>query len=99
VTTKLVDGGRIAGTGKDASLDELAGGLAAENAEVLRAILAGEIKGVRRAAVLLNAAAAIVAADLAQTLEEGYKLAEESVDSGRALEKMKEFVSRNSRSL
>ena len=99
VTTKLVDGGRIAGTGKDASLDELAGGLAAENAEVLRAILAGEIKGVRRAAVLLNAAAAIVAADLAQTLEEGYKLAEESVDSGRALEKMKEFVSCNSRSL
>jgi anthranilate phosphoribosyltransferase len=47
--------------------------------------------------VLLNAAAAIVAGEKADTLEEGYRLAEESIDSGRALEKLEEFVSCNSR--
>ena len=70
----------------------LAGGDAAENAAVLRGILSGEIGGVRRDAVLVNAAAAIVAGGKAATMEEGYKLACESVDSGRASEKLKEFV-------
>ena len=99
MTTRLVDGSAIAGVGEGASLDDLAGGGAEENAKVLRAILAGEIGGTRRAAVLLNAASAIVAADLAPSLEEGFKLAAESVDSGRALAKLEEFVTCNSRSL
>ena len=99
MTTRLVDGSAIAGVDEGASLDDLAGGGAEENAKVLRAILAGEIGGTRRAAVLLNAASAIVAADLAPSLEEGFKLAAESVDSGRALAKLEEFVTCNSRSL
>ncbi len=75
----------------------LAGGDAAENAAALRGILAGEIGGVRRDAVLVNAAAAIVAGGKAETIKEGYGLACESIDSGRALEKLKEFVKCTSR--
>ena len=75
----------------------LAGGGAAENAAVLRGILAGEIGGVRRDAVLVNAAAAIVAGGRAETMKDGYGLACESIDSGRALEKLKEFVKCTSR--
>ena len=75
----------------------LAGGDAAENAAILRGILSGEIGGVRRDAVLVNAAAAIVAGGKAATMEEGYKLACESIDSGRAAEKLKEFVKCTSR--
>ena len=73
-------------------LTGLAGGDAAENAAILRGILSGEIGGVRRDAVLVNAAAAIVAGGKAATMEEGYRLACESIDSGRASEKLKEFV-------
>ena len=97
VKTGIFDGGKVAGLGAGASLDELAGGNAHENAAILRATLRGEVRGVCRAAVLLNAAAAIVAGEKAETLEEGYRLAEESIDSGRALEKQEEFVSCNSR--
>jgi len=78
-------------------LADLAGGDAAANAAVLRGILAGEIGGVRRDAVLLNAAAAIVAGGKGASLKEGYLLAAESVNSGRALNKLKEFVTCTSR--
>ena len=97
VTSRFVDGAAITKPSEGASLDDLAGGYAEENAKVLRGVLSGEVGGTKRAAVLLNAAAAIVAADLAPTLEEGYKLAEESIDTGRASQKLKEFVSCNSR--
>ncbi len=75
----------------------LAGGDAAENAAALKGILAGEVGGVRRDAVLVNAAAAIVAGGMAETIKEGYGLACESIDSGRALNKLKEFVKCTSR--
>ena len=83
--------------GENRGVEDLAGGDAAENAAVLRGILSGEIGGVRRDAVLVNAAAAIVAGGKADTMEEGYKLACESIDSGRAAEKLKEFVKCTSR--
>ena len=41
---------------------------------------------------ILVLAAAIVAGGKAETMEEGFGLAKESIDSGRALEKLKEFV-------
>ena len=98
VASRFFDGGTVTKIGGGASLADLAGGDPEENAGILRGILSGEVGGTKRAAVLINAAAAIVAGDKAETLEEGYKLAEESVDSGRALEKLKEFVSCSSRS-
>lgn len=76
-----------------AKLADLAGGDAAANAAILRRVLAGE-SGPRRDIVILNAAAALVAAGKADTLAGGLKLARESIDSGRAvaaLDKMIEF--------
>jgi len=61
----------------------IVGGDAAENASIVRRILGGEA-GPRRDIVVLNAAAALVAADIAADLAEGLALAAESIDSGRA---------------
>jgi len=61
------------------------GGTPAHNAETTVAVLSGEL-GACRDFVLINAAAALVAADLAQNLADGLAAARESVDSGRALD-------------
>ncbi len=73
-----------AGLPRVASLDELRGGNAEENARVLTGILSGQIGGARRDVVLLNAAAAFVAAGLASGLTVGVERAAEAIDSGRA---------------
>ena len=70
---------------------ELAGGTPAENAVILRDVLAGK-PGAPRAIVLLNAAAAIVAGERAETLEEGLALACRSIDSGAAAAKLDALV-------
>ena len=64
--------------------EALKGGPPVENAEVALKVLGGA-PGPCRDFVLLNAAAALVAADLAQSLAEGLAAARESIDSGRAL--------------
>lgn len=66
-----------------AIMDELVGGEPAENAEVVRRVLAGD-HGAHRNIVVLNAGAALVVADRAADLAEGIALAEESIDSGKA---------------
>jgi len=69
----------------------LKGGCASENAAILRRILAGE-PGPKRDVVLLNAAAALVAGDLSPSLAEGIGLAKETIDSGRALDKLEGLI-------
>lgn len=69
----------------------LAGGDAATNAEITRKILAGE-KGPRRDVVVLNSAAALVAADKAASLAAGVPLAEAALDSGAAAAKLEALV-------
>ena len=74
-----------------ASLDDLRGGTAGENADQLRNILAGA-SGPQRDVVLLNAAAALVAGDRVAALESGVALAREVIDNGKALEKLNQLV-------
>jgi len=69
-------------------LAAILGGEPSENATAMRALLAGE-PGAYRDAVLLNAAAALVVADKANTLPEGVEMAAESIDSGAAKTKIK----------
>jgi len=69
----------------------LMGGNAAENADILRAVLSGET-GPRRDIVLMNAAAAIRAADPAVDWKAGVELGRKSIDSGAALEKLASLV-------
>lgn len=68
------------------------GGTPEENAEITANILNGE-KGARRDIVVLNAAAAIVAGGKAENLETGLELARESIDAGKALEKLERLKS------
>lgn len=69
----------------------LAGGGPEENAVILRDVLGGKA-GAPLAIVLLNAAAAIVVGEKADTLEDGLKVAEESVRSGAATAKLDALV-------
>ena len=69
------------------SINQLRGGPPKENADILRCVLHGE-KGPYRDVTLLNAAAALVAADLVKDLKEGVKLAAESIDSYAAMKKL-----------
>ncbi len=71
--------------------EDLTGGTPEENAEITRAILSGE-KGPKRNAVAMNAGAALYVAGKTVTLEEGVRMAEELIDSGKAIEKLNEFV-------
>ncbi|MBI4874702.1 MAG: anthranilate phosphoribosyltransferase [Acidobacteria bacterium] len=66
-----------------ARAEDLAGGDRDENSRIARAILDGET-GPRRDIVLVNAAAALVAAGRAAGFEEGVALAARSIDSGAA---------------
>lgn len=74
-----------------AHLSDLSGGNAAANVAITRAILGGEL-GPRRAVTMLNAGAGIYAADAAESFAEGIRIAEDAVDSGRALAKVDELV-------
>ncbi len=58
----------------------IAGGSPEVNAVITRTVLSGDMKGAYRNAAILNAAAALVAAEKAKTLEEGVVLASASVD-------------------
>ncbi|MCX5698838.1 MAG: anthranilate phosphoribosyltransferase [Candidatus Omnitrophica bacterium] len=73
---------------KRASLSDLSGGSIAENVKIAQDILAGS-PGSRRDVVLFNAGCAIYAADKADTIALGIELAQVSIDSGAALEKLK----------
>lgn len=73
-------------------LDELKGGSAAENVAIMRSLLQGE-RGARRDTVLLNAAAALLVGGKANNLAHGVELAAESIDSGRALQKLEQLAS------
>ena len=71
--------------------EELAGGDAPTNAAITRAILAGK-DGACRKIVLLNAALAISAGGGAETIQEGVRVAEDSLDSGAAGKKLEALV-------
>jgi anthranilate phosphoribosyltransferase len=72
-----------------ASVAELRGGDARENAATLEGILAGKITGPKRDIVVANAGGGFVAAGLTHDLKDGIQLAREELESGRALEKLR----------
>jgi anthranilate phosphoribosyltransferase len=72
--------------------DGLLGGDANLNARVLKDVLSGEEEGAAREVILLNAGAAVYVSGKAKTLEEGVRLAGESIESGAATEALENFV-------
>lgn len=65
---------------------QLAGGEPDENARLVREVLSGQANGAARAAVALNAGAALYVAEITESLEAGVIEAERIIDAGAALE-------------
>jgi anthranilate phosphoribosyltransferase len=75
-----------------ATLTDIAGGDARENAAIIREVLGGK-KSARRDVVVLNSAAALVAAGCVDRLAAGIPLAARSIDSGAAAAKLEALAS------
>ncbi len=74
-----------------ATLADLRGGDRTVNATIVRRVLLGEERGPKRDAVLLNAAAALFVANRTRTMTEGWDLAAETIDTGKAAAKLAEL--------
>jgi len=70
---------------------EITGGMPEDNARITQDILQGR-KGPQRDIVCLNAAAAMVVGGKAKTLKDGFHLAEQTIDSGAAAEKLERLI-------
>jgi anthranilate phosphoribosyltransferase len=73
-----------------ASISDIKGGNAEKNAQIVLDVLRGE-PGPRRDIVLLNSAAAVVAAGRANDFREGISQATAAIDSGQAMEKLEKL--------
>jgi anthranilate phosphoribosyltransferase len=77
--------------GEPAAPEDLLGGNPEENAQITRNILNGE-KGPKRNIILINTAAALMAAGQANDLKEGIQRAETAIDEGAATQKMEALI-------
>ena len=75
-----------------AKKEDIVGGTADENAIITKDILTGKEQGAKRDIVLLNAGAALYTIGKAETIKDGVKLAAEMIDSGKANEKLEQFI-------
>jgi anthranilate phosphoribosyltransferase len=71
--------------------EELVGGDAAKNAQIVKAVLDGK-DGACRKIVLLNASLAIMAGEKAATIRDGVAVAEQCIDKGTAMNKLQELI-------
>ncbi len=72
-------------------LNLVLGADAKTNAEIIKKIFDGE-KGPQRDIVLLNSGAAIYVSGLADSIQDGIKMAREAIDSGKAKKKLEELI-------
>jgi anthranilate phosphoribosyltransferase len=76
---------------KKCRLEDLRGGNAEASAAIVRGVLRGD-KGPARDVVLLNSGAALYVSGTAATIAEGLRLAAESIDSGKARQKLEQLI-------
>jgi anthranilate phosphoribosyltransferase len=74
-----------------AARKELVGGTPSDNARITQEVLRGR-KGPQREIVCLNAAAAMVVGGKAKTWQDGFQLAQQTIDSGAAAEKLERLI-------
>ena len=77
-----------------ATLADLAGGDKEANATIVRRVLAGDERGPKRDAVLLNAGAALFVAGKVKSITEGWELAVNLIDGGCATAQLKALSGR-----
>lgn len=75
----------------EAPIEALDGGCPEQNLKMLKALLDGQQNAVRDA-VLLNASAALLLAQITEAPHEALELAQKSIDSGAAREKLRHWV-------
>jgi anthranilate phosphoribosyltransferase len=76
---------------KQASVNNILGGAPVENARDIVDILKGK-KGAKRDIIVINAGAALLVGGKADSLASGIEMAAQTIDSGKALDKLKDFV-------
>jgi anthranilate phosphoribosyltransferase len=76
---------------KSHPIEQIAGGDAAQNARIARAILAGE-DGARADIVIANAGAALYVSGISPTIRDGVSLAREAIKSGEATRKLDSLI-------
>ncbi len=76
---------------KHASLNEILGGAPEQNAKDIVDVLKGK-KGAKRDIIVINAGAALFVGGRADSLAAGIKMADQTIDSGKAIDKLKDFV-------
>ena len=74
------------------TLEEVKTGSPTENAEIIRDVFVSQTKGVRRDAVVLNSAGALIVGGAVEDFKQGITLANELIDSGAAMKKLQELV-------
>ena len=77
---------------KRCGLDEFQGGDGTVNAGITKDILSGKEKGAKRDIVLLNAGATLYVGGMADSIQAGIRLAQETIDSGKALKTLEALV-------
>lgn len=77
---------------KPRALEHLRGGDALQNARMIREVLTGARRDEARSLVVINAAAALFVGGAAPDFKEAARLAEESIDLGAALDRLKRLV-------
>jgi anthranilate phosphoribosyltransferase len=75
-----------------ASLADLRGGDRFDNARIVRQVLAGEDRGPKRDAVLLNAGAALFVSGRCLSVAEGWAVAAELIDRGEVKRKLEQLA-------
>ena len=77
---------------KTASPREIEGGTVEENVRILKNILSNNDDSARKNVVILNAAAALFAAESAESFQEGIEMARYAIESGDAMRKLRDFI-------
>ena len=77
---------------KRCKIEDLQGGDGTVNAQITKDILSGKERGAKREIVLLNAGAALYIGGKAESIEEGIRIARETIDSGKAMETLEAMV-------
>lgn len=77
---------------KRCKIEDLQGGDGTVNAQITKDILSGKERGAKREIVLLNVGAALYIGGKAESIEEGIRIAGETIDSGKAMETLEAMV-------
>ena len=80
---------------KRCTFAEIKGGNREYNAQVISDIFSGRETGAKRNMLLLNGAGAFLVGGKASSLKEGVRIAEETIDSGKATSRLQEIINKS----